>query len=85
MSHIADQTVTFPLGEAIAGMICICPYCAILVLYLDTYLWSTGFFFPTAVGNQIGEKLLFLPPGYSVSEGRLAYNEERDELAELQA
>ena len=31
----------------------------------------------------IGEKLPALPPGYSVCEGRLAYNEEWDETAEL--
>ena len=27
----------------------------------------------------------FLPPGYSIFEGRLAYNEEWDETAELQS
>lgn len=31
----------------------------------------------------IGEKLPVLPPEYSVSEGRLAYNEEWDKTAEL--
>ena len=33
----------------------------------------------------IGENLPVLPPGYSISEGRLAYNEEWDETAELQS
>ena len=33
----------------------------------------------------IGEKLPALPPGYSISEGRLAYNEEWDESVELQS
>ena len=33
----------------------------------------------------IGEKLPVLPPGYSVCEGRFAYNEEWDETAELQS
>ncbi len=31
------------------------------------------------------EKLPDLPPGYSISEGRLAYNEEWDETTELQS
>ena len=37
--------------------------------------------------DVIGEKLPVLPPGYSISEGRLAYNEEWDwdETAELQS
>ena len=44
----------------------------------------TGFFFGTALGNQ------FLCTGqsrvtYSISEGRLAYNEKWDETAELQS
>ncbi len=33
----------------------------------------------------IGEKLPDLPPGYSISEGRFAYNEEWHETAELQS
>ena len=33
----------------------------------------------------IGEKLPLLPPGYSISKGQLAYNEEWDETAELQS
>ena len=33
----------------------------------------------------IGETLPVLLPGYSVCEGRLAYNEEGDETAELQS
>ena len=33
----------------------------------------------------ISEKLPVLPPGYSISEGRLVYNEEWDETAELQS
>ena len=33
----------------------------------------------------VGEKLPVLPPGYSISEGRLPYNEEWDEIVELQS
>ena len=33
----------------------------------------------------IGESLPVLPSGYSISGGRLAYNEEWDETAELQS
>ena len=33
----------------------------------------------------IGEKLPVLPPGYSISEGRLAYNEEWNEIVDLQS
>ena len=33
----------------------------------------------------IGENLPISPLGYSISEGRLAYNEEWDETAELQS
>ena len=32
--------------------------------------------------DVIGEKLPVLPPGYSISEGRLAYNEEWEETVE---
>ncbi len=38
-----------------------------------------------AKGVVICEKLPDLPPGYSISEGRFAYNEEWDETAELQS
>ncbi len=35
--------------------------------------------------DVIGEELRVLPPEYSACEGRLAYNEEWDETAELQS
>ena len=35
--------------------------------------------------DVIGEKLPVLPPGYSVCEGQLTYNEKWDETAELQS
>ena len=33
----------------------------------------------------VAKKLPNLPPGYSISEGKLAYNEEWDKIAEVQS